>query len=117
VSVLYAAEDSHGLSADPDDLWTQYTTGVKEKKRTAPALASPWPSRTSTAAGSLSASGPDGDLPRSGRGLPFGSGHHGIYNTTLTCFAALLFHAQQESRLGNILAGLLFSRAQTILAR
>jgi FG-GAP repeat len=32
VSVLYAADDGHGLSADPDDLWTQYTTSVKGKK-------------------------------------------------------------------------------------
>jgi len=117
VSVFYAAEDSHSLSADTDDLWMQCTTSVKGKKRSATASASHWSWRTSTAAGSLSASGLDGDLPRGGRGLSPGSGHHGIYNMTLTCFAALLFHNQQESRLGNIVAGLLFSRAQTILAR
>jgi len=29
VSVLYAADDGHGLSADPDDLWTQDSKSVK----------------------------------------------------------------------------------------
>jgi hypothetical protein len=50
VSVLYAADDGHDLSANPDDLWAQHTTSVKGKKRMATALASQWPSCTSTAA-------------------------------------------------------------------
>jgi hypothetical protein len=51
VSVLYAADDGHGLSADSDDLRTQYTTSVKGKKEDGEGFGFALAVGTSTAAG------------------------------------------------------------------